>query len=155
MLRYYRNCRNFEIIDVVHTSIPDGLKNNVYFILDGKKNLEWKSYGKPPEFFDDCGAWDREGKGAPTTYYHVKGEIVSLLAFNKSRHLYYTCKGLQIYPQHHPYEILIVKRCYLKLKADNNNGRRITRILEAKLKYLSQRIENKHKITVLGRQLFI
>ena len=76
-------------------------------------------------------AWDRKGKGAPTTYYHVKGEIISQITFNKSRNLYYTCKGLQIYPQPHPYEILIVKRYYLKLKADNNYGRRITRILEA------------------------
>ena len=68
----------------VHTSIPDGLKNNVYFILDEKKNIERKSYGKPPEFYDDCGAWDRKGKGAPTTY-HVKGEIISLITFNNSR----------------------------------------------------------------------
>ena len=115
----------------VHTSIPDGLKNNVYFILDEKKNMEQKSYGKPPEFYDDCGAWDRKGKGAPTTYYHVKGEIISQITFNKSRNLYYTCKGLQIYPLSHPYEILIVKRYYPKLKADNNYGRWITRILEA------------------------
>ena len=79
----------------VHTSIPDGLKNNVYFILDEKKNMEQKSYGKPPEFYDDCGAWDRKGKGAPTTYYHVKGEIISQITFNKSRNLYYTCKGLR------------------------------------------------------------
>ena len=28
----------------VHTSIPDGLKNNVYFILDEKKNMKRKSY---------------------------------------------------------------------------------------------------------------
>ena len=67
----------------VHTSIPDRLKNNVYFILDES--------GKPPEFYDDCGAWDRKGKGAPTTYYQMKGEIISLIAL-KSRNLYYSRK---------------------------------------------------------------
>ena len=55
----------------VHTSIPDG--RIMYFILDEKKNMERKYYGKPPEFYDDCGTWDRKG---PTTYYHVKGEII-------------------------------------------------------------------------------
>ena len=115
----------------MHESIPNGLKNNVYFILDEKKNIERGTFGKASEYYDDCGAWDRNGKGTPTSYYRVKGEYVSLIKFNKAEVLYYTYKGQQLNPQPNPNEILIIKRYYLKLKANNGYERRITRILAA------------------------
>ena len=49
----------------------------------------------------------------------------------KAEVLYYTYKGQQLNPQPNPNEILIIKRYYLKLKANNDYERRITRILAA------------------------
>ena len=41
--------------------------------------MERATYGKASEYYDDCGAWDRNGKAIPTSYYPVKGEYVSLI----------------------------------------------------------------------------
>ena len=73
----------------------------------------------------------RNGEGTPTSYYRVKGDYVSLIKFSKAEVLYYTYKGQQLNPQPDPNEILIIKRYYLKLKANNDYERRITRILAA------------------------
>ena len=38
--------------------IPDGPKNNVYFLVDQTRNLEREATGKRREFRDDCGVWE-------------------------------------------------------------------------------------------------
>ena len=48
---------NFDNKNIVK-SIPDGRKENVYYILSENDNLLRTSKGKSRQYPDDCGAWD-------------------------------------------------------------------------------------------------
>ena len=37
--------------------VPDGPKENLFFMVDNQKNVERRSKGKQSEYFDDCGVW--------------------------------------------------------------------------------------------------
>ena len=78
---------------IVYTSIPNGVKNNVYLIVDEKKNKARQTNGKQSEYCNDCGVWDKKRKGTPTSYYHLQGSLVSTMKFNKTQNLYLLKKG--------------------------------------------------------------
>lgn len=37
-------------------SVPSGIKNNVYVVLDNRENMQNQKNGKPAKYWDDCGA---------------------------------------------------------------------------------------------------
>ena len=48
--------------NIVHDNIPPGVKENVYFLVDNKRNIERVKVGKNNAFEDDCGAWSAKTK---------------------------------------------------------------------------------------------
>ena len=44
--------------NTVYEKIPNGPKENVYFLIDNSSNVVRKSYTKSSQFANDCGAWD-------------------------------------------------------------------------------------------------
>ena len=56
---------------VTHESIPRGAKNNVYFILNNRRNVERHLSGRHRTFDDDCGQWV-SGKGRGNKIPYIK-----------------------------------------------------------------------------------
>ena len=50
-------------------TIPVGVKDNVYYVIDNTRNAHSKSTGKHSDFSDDCGIWDTSKGTSPKTYY--------------------------------------------------------------------------------------
>ncbi|VDI25222.1 Hypothetical predicted protein [Mytilus galloprovincialis] len=56
-----------EVIDLLstfseaesHDAIPQGTKNDVFFMIRNGNNIINRSNGKKSEFLDDCGVWDK------------------------------------------------------------------------------------------------
>lgn len=101
------------------------------------KNNERRINEKQAEYNDDCGAWDKKGKGSPTSYYHLKDNFVTVIKYNKTQNLFFNLKRLLMDPQPNSNAILIIQRYYLKLKLDNQYERRITRIIVAPSELIS------------------
>ena len=57
-----------------HDIIPEGSKNNVYFVIKNSGNTDKRSRGQQSSFSDDCGVWDTN-KGSS----HNKTEIYLVL----------------------------------------------------------------------------
>ena len=68
----------------IKSDIPRGLKENVYFLLDNRRNIE-----QPPSkmmFYDDSGPWDKNLGSVSKTYFLISspgvlGSQVSLFLF--------------------------------------------------------------------------
>ena len=74
------NRRRREIVDYTyseseaHERIPEGNKNDVYFVIKNSGNTDKRSRGQQSSFSDDCGVWDTN-KGSS----HNKTEIYLVL----------------------------------------------------------------------------
>ena len=60
-------------VEHMGSSIPRGVKENVYFVLDDTQNVERRQSGKVSEYPDDCGAW-ASSKNSTKTNYYIRGE---------------------------------------------------------------------------------
>jgi len=108
--------------------IPDGLKENVYFVLNNADNVARRKASARSVFWDDCGVWSSEGTGTPPFYY---------LLCEDGPPAYIRCvKGVfgkrvkgsfeALTPQPKPEQVLVVRRSYSKLKRDPTYRRRVT-----------------------------
>ena len=61
-------------------TIPSGLKENVYFIVDNERSIDRKENGQKSAFCDDCGVWETDSGTSPKTPYlfNGKGELKKL-----------------------------------------------------------------------------
>jgi len=50
-------------------SVPTGVKENVYFILDHSRNFEDRAKRKASDFGDDCGVWNSASGSSPKFHY--------------------------------------------------------------------------------------
>ena len=122
-------------VDTKHVvnSIPDGLKENVYYILSEESNQLRSDTGKHKVYPDDCGAWDA-GKGSvPKTHYLRDNDTMKFVYFYKGK--YCTMKRQfgsreydEIEPQPPPENIIILTRYCTTLKGGRNYKRRVSRI---------------------------
>ncbi|CAC5400570.1 unnamed protein product [Mytilus coruscus] len=71
---------NFETTEVInllstfseaesHDAIPQGTKNDVFFMLRNGNNITNRSNGKKSDFSDDCGVWDKNKGSTPKQFY--------------------------------------------------------------------------------------
>ena len=104
------------------TAIPKSAKENVYFLLDNKHNVDRKNSSKRMEFFDNCGVWDSKSTSVKPTYF-VKSESGKLVSCVKKQGLF--CKEIRkkfipLEPQPDDSNLFILKRYYANLKRDKN-----------------------------------
>ena len=108
------------------SDVPNGIKENVYFMLNNKPNVERRKAGKKGTFFDDCGVYSQ--KGSMKTHYFIK-ENARYRYVDKKDGKYMTTLRRQrvpLEPQPSEDSILILKRLYSELKRDSSYKRRIS-----------------------------
>ena len=135
-------------------SIPSGLKENVYYIIDNEKNISKKENGKKSIFHDDCGVWDSGSGISPKTPYLVNGNghLRKIYLRNEdgstfndkdedSKKAYCTERQInkkRVYvplsPQPDSSEVVTVQRYYASLSLDKNYKKRVTYFWEGGLK---------------------
>ena len=109
----------------VKESIPSGLKEDVYFLIDNSRNMSRRKNGQYSDFTDDCGAWISKAGASPKTVYHVNGNNFKKLFLLKGL---YCCEKkankkreyVPLEPQPSPENLLCIQRYYATLKADDS-----------------------------------
>ena len=118
--------------------VPDGPKENLFFMVDNQRNVERRSKGKQSEYFDDCGVWISKATCTMKIVLllddsnniirrlHVKGEQYCIPKMvNKKRNLE------PLTPQPPNDKILILRKNYARLKRSPEFTRRVTWISQA------------------------
>ena len=105
--------------------VPNGLKENVFFIVDNSNNVERRGGGKRSLFVDDCGVW---GKGSTKkhSYWFQNG---SLSYVEQKTGVYVKSvknQRVPLDPQPPNDEILIMHRFYVTLKRQPTYKKRIS-----------------------------
>ena len=67
--------------DTPLTRIPEGLKENAYFVVTNKDNLAKRDSGKCSEYYDDCGAWNSKDTSCPTNQFVSMGSTYKKVYF--------------------------------------------------------------------------
>ena len=110
-------------------SIPDGRKENVYFVFSESKNIQRSSVGKHKQYPDDCGAWDK-GRIVKSHFIIVNDVMKSLSLKDGFFCIEKQISGLRVYekvePQ--PKTVYTLSRYYTVLKCCNAYKRRISRL---------------------------
>ena len=123
------------ILEIFKTSykvierLPTYVKENVYFMVKNKTNIERRSKQQKSEFWDDCGTWT--ASTSPKQFFIFRnGKLLSIF---KRSGIYCTekiVKGKHIYtplmPQPDRSEVFIAHRNYSKLKKFPAYKRRVT-----------------------------
>ena len=109
-----------------HDRIPEGSKNDVYFVIKNSGNSDKRSRGQQSSFSDDCGVWDTNKGSSPKTYYHVTSDGKLKNIFKNDR-IYCTVKRVNkkrvyipIEPQPSADSVYELSRSYASLKKDAN-----------------------------------
>ena len=109
--------------DKIVQQIPQGLKENVYFLANNQHNIS-----------DDCGVWDSGSGACPKTTY-LKSHDGSLRTVIMKNGEYFSrkkTKGVvqlaKILPQPQESQVFTLKRYYASSKKDKNYKRRITSV---------------------------
>ena len=109
--------------------VPAGKKENEFFIVDNKSNVERRSKGQKSAYWDDCGIWETKSGTSPKQFFvQTANHFASVFLRNG---LYCVEKQIQkkrtyvpIEPQ--PSNVLVVHRCYASLKKDPSYRKRVT-----------------------------
>ena len=107
--------------DVIE-KIPQGRKDNVFFVLDNERNMEKRKKGQRSDYNDDCGVWKSSGS-SPKTCYTVSdnGTLKKVFVKNDQYCLEQQINKKRVYvplePQPSPDRVLIIQRYYSSLKA--------------------------------------
>jgi hypothetical protein len=115
----------------INKSIPTGVKENVYTIIDNTDNVTRKDQGQRCRYYDDCGVWDSKSGSSPKTLYFKgpNGELTSVVLKNEKFCLYRSEKGKRIYREMDPQpprdSILVLQKIFGSLKIDKSYKRRI------------------------------
>jgi hypothetical protein len=122
---------------IQHAKVPNGIKENVFFLIDNVVNMENHQNGKKRLFEDDCGAWDTSN--APTVknayligdnsykYLHERGGLYCREKQEQGARLY-----IPYDPQPAATSVLHVHRHYATLKANANYKKKITWISDSR-----------------------
>ena len=116
------------------TSMPDGRKGNVYYIVSENNNELRSTTGKRKKYPDDCGVWD-SSKGHTVNSYFVFGENNNVKYLSLRDGIYCTEKTIsgrktyeRIVPQPSAESVLTLSRYYTTLKRSNQYKRRVSRL---------------------------
>ena len=68
------------------SNLPQGVKENVYFVVDNTNNISKWNRGKKSMFPDNCGAWSSSGLTKKHHYIYRGGSLVYTEL--KKRHIF-------------------------------------------------------------------
>ena len=110
--------------NTVYENIPNGSKENVYFLIGNSSNVVRKSYPKSSQFADDCGALDSHSGRTVETNFIVQSDNTLRYTCVKDNQYCFEKQvdGKTIFfpisPQPEPYSIVTPSRYYTPLKRD-------------------------------------
>ena len=114
--------------DVLPDGIPFGPKENVYFVIEDRENVQRRSEGKKSVYWDDCGAWSH---GSSPRSYFVRTSGNKLKSVKLKGGKYISEKQTdnkriheELNPQ--PTEVVVIHRYYCELQRDKGYRRRIS-----------------------------
>lgn len=111
-------------------SIPDGYKDNVYFLLNNSVNISRCQNSKNSNFSDDCGAWDSHSGRTTKTHFIVSPDNSLKWTFLRDGVYCFQTKtnGKKTYTPYNPQpeNIVTIHRYYSTLKRDNSYKRRVS-----------------------------
>jgi len=114
------------------SSIPRGLKENVYFVINNEANACHRLNKQRSVYEDDCGAW-LSSKCPTTKTVYVRGSDGNWKSVKERKGVFVhenVKDGLRIFspydPQPDPSTIIYMHRQYAQLKNDENYTRRIS-----------------------------
>ena len=68
-----------EHTETVQSSIPKGVKEDIYFLVDNQHNLSKRMHGRQSNFDDDCGTWATKSSSTKKTmFYHNDEQFKSV-----------------------------------------------------------------------------
>jgi hypothetical protein len=122
---------------IVHSDIPRGLKENVWFLIDNSYNLQHPE--RRNVFYDDCGVWDSQKGSVAKTYLLLDDDnqgIKCSLRIRAGKFIQLRVKGrkkpkeaenewIEMDPQPEPNRVVICHRYYAFLKRQKDYKRRI------------------------------
>lgn len=117
-----------------HNSIPDGIKNDVFFVVKNNDYVTGRGKRVRTCFSDDCGIWDSSRGSTPKTYFIANHEDGTLkIAHKKGEQFCYAKKVkrkktfIPLEPQPSPESIIELVRSYSTLK-NSSYKRRVSRL---------------------------
>ncbi|VDI10138.1 Hypothetical predicted protein [Mytilus galloprovincialis] len=113
-------------------TIPNGPKENVYFLLDNHRNITRKTNSKSSQFPDDCGAWDSHcGRTVKTDFVVQSDSTLRFTCIKDGQYCFEKqVKGKKTFipfnPQPSPDSIVTLERYYTPLKRDKMYKKRVS-----------------------------
>ena len=103
--------------------VPDGKKNNVYFVVNNAENLEKRKRGKSSNFYDDRGAWQK-GPSSKSIFVKENGDMKKVVK-KKEKFCFERMKEkkriyIPLEPQPAPQDVFVLQRYYVKHTLDSN-----------------------------------
>ncbi|CAC5406025.1 unnamed protein product [Mytilus coruscus] len=120
------------LYEKAHNSIPDGIKNDVYFLVKNDENVERRKNGVRSKFPDDCRGYDYSTGSTSKNYFITNPESRLKVVFKKGDKFCYkkVVKGKKIYYPHETQpssdNITELFRYYTTLKKDSSCKRRVS-----------------------------
>ena len=116
--------------DDVHTEVPQGVKNNVYFLVQNETNIQKRSDGQRSNFYDDCGAWESQKAMSAKTTHIVSERLKQVTLKNDQYCIKQKRQGritwVPLNPQPDECDIVILHKYYASLKKDNRYKKRVS-----------------------------
>ena len=116
----------------IYKSIPPGLKENCFFMINNTNNHERRIKGKASAYYDDCGTWDDSGCSPTSLFLRDKNgrNFRNIVKRNDlyciMRHTNRKRTPIPINPQPDVQNVITVHRSYAKLKSSPDYRRRVT-----------------------------
>ena len=109
------------------TTIPMGLKSDVYFIVDNTDNMNRRAHGKRAKYVDDCGAWDTRKGSLKRDSYVVSNSRLKNIKRKDGAYGRFTKKEfVPSDPQPNENDIVVLRRYYCGLKGESRYRRKVT-----------------------------
>jgi len=109
-------------------AVPNGIKENVYFIMNNSCNTMSRHDSKQSSFADDCGIWDT-AKGSTKKHEFILTDSGNIRFIEKHQGQYYTNRknpATVLVPQPEQKDVHILKRYYATLKRDSTFRKRVS-----------------------------
>jgi hypothetical protein len=118
------------------SNIPNGKKENKFYIMDNARNNKRRADGNKNEFADDCGTWaSNRGTGPKTAFLLTDGKLKNLFVKESKYSVEKVVNRVRTYvplePQPDKESIVVIQRSYVSLKADTEYKRCVNWVEQA------------------------
>lgn len=112
-LDVYSLCELLQNESSVMQSIPKGVKEDVYFVLENSNNISKRMRGEISNFEDDCGVWNSKVSSTKKTVFHHVDGMFKVIEMKNCKYCTKIMKEwVPLEPQPLEDELMIMKRFY-------------------------------------------